>query len=155
MIGTSFLAHTYFKLILAYQTMSLAVHRSNSAKSKSSPSWPSGPSTSSSPLCSSLAQIFSLFRAYLHLSRGNRNGPPIVRRLSKQLSKKLTPWHTVVLTMLWLYLSRNFAKIFGLESPEPLANLYSRSFFRATWITTALDAGFWTAVCFNYYTSSR
>jgi acetyl esterase/lipase len=27
-----------------------------------------------------------------------------------------------------------------------LANLYSRSFFRATWITTALDAGFWTAM---------
>ena len=34
----------------------------------------------------------------------------------------------------------------GLESPEPLANLYSRSYFRATWVTTALDAGFWTAM---------
>lgn len=34
----------------------------------------------------------------------------------------------------------------GLESPEPLANLYSRAFFRATWITTALDAGFWSAM---------
>ena len=48
--------------------------------------------------------------------------------------------------MLYLYLARNFAKITGLESPEPLANLYSRKFFRATWITTALDAGFWTAM---------
>jgi acetyl esterase/lipase len=34
----------------------------------------------------------------------------------------------------------------GLESPEPLANLYNRAYFRATWITTALDAGFWSAM---------
>lgn len=47
---------------------------------------------------------------------------------------------------MWLYVCRNFAKLVGLESPEPLANLYSRAFFRATWITTALDAGFWTAM---------
>jgi len=52
----------------------------------------------------------------------------------------------VVITLLYLYICRNFAKIFGLESPEPLANLYSRAYFRATWITTALDAGFWTAM---------
>ena len=52
----------------------------------------------------------------------------------------------MVITLLYLYICRNFAKIFGLESPEPLANLYSRSYFRATWITTALDAGFWTAM---------
>lgn len=50
------------------------------------------------------------------------------------------------MTLLWLYISRNFAKIVGLESPEPLANLYTRSYFRATWVTTALDAGFWTAM---------
>ncbi|KAI5285615.1 hypothetical protein KEM55_000584, partial [Ascosphaera atra] len=50
------------------------------------------------------------------------------------------------MTILILYLSRNFAKLTGLESPEPLANLYSRSYFRATWIATALDAGFWTAM---------
>jgi len=48
--------------------------------------------------------------------------------------------------MLWLYIARNFAKIVGLESPEPLANLYNRAYFRATWVTTALDAGFWTAM---------
>jgi acetyl esterase/lipase len=45
-----------------------------------------------------------------------------------------------------MYVSRNFGKVVGLECPEPLANLYSRSYFRATWITTALDAGFWTAM---------
>jgi acetyl esterase/lipase len=31
-------------------------------------------------------------------------------------------------------------------APEPLARSYSRSFFRATWFTTALDAGFFTAL---------
>lgn len=51
-----------------------------------------------------------------------------------------------MITLLYLYICRNFAKLFGLESPEPLANLYTRSYFRATWINTALDAGFWTAM---------
>jgi len=62
------------------------------------------------------------------------------------LSRRLTAWQTVVITFLWLYVARNFGKLVGLECPEPLANLYNRSYFRATWITTALDAGFWTAM---------
>lgn len=78
--------------------------------------------------------------------RGDDHGPPFLRKLSKRLSRRLTAWQTVVITLLWLYISRNFAKILGLESPEPLANLYNRSYFRATWVTTALDAGFWTAM---------
>lgn len=78
--------------------------------------------------------------------RANKHGPPIIRSISTRLSSKLTPWQTTVVIYLWLYLCRNFAKILGLECPEPLANLYSRSFFRATWITTGLDAGFWTAM---------
>ncbi|KAI9373861.1 Alpha/Beta hydrolase protein [Aspergillus egyptiacus] len=81
-----------------------------------------------------------------YLRKGNKHGPPIIRRISSRLSQKLSVWQTTVVVMLYLYLSRNFAKIVGLESPEPLANLYSRSFFRATWITTGLDAGFWTAM---------
>lgn len=52
-----------------------------------------------------------------------------------------------MITLLYLYLARNFGKLVPiLECPEPLANLYARSYFRATWITTALDAGFWTAM---------
>ncbi|KAL4992278.1 CLN3 protein-domain-containing protein [Aspergillus falconensis] len=86
-----------------------------------------------------------LFWSY-YLLRGNKHGPPVVRGISSRLSRKLTAWQTTVAVVLWLYFCRNFAKIVGLESPEPLANLYSRSFFRATWITTALDAGFWTAM---------
>ncbi|KAJ9657162.1 hypothetical protein H2198_004520 [Neophaeococcomyces mojaviensis] len=87
----------------------------------------------------------SFWSSYLIL--GHPHGPPGLRRLSAKLSRKgLTPWHTLVLTLVYLYVARNFAKIVGLESPEPLANLYSRSYFRATWITTALDAGFWSAM---------
>ena len=51
-----------------------------------------------------------------------------------------------MVTLLWLYVSRNFGKLIGLECPEPLANLYAPGYFRATWITTALDAGFWSAM---------
>jgi acetyl esterase/lipase len=78
--------------------------------------------------------------------RGNNHGPPLIRKLSSKLSKRLTSFQAVALTLIYLYLARNFGKLVGLECPEPLANLYTRSFFRATWITTALDAGFWTAM---------
>ena len=80
------------------------------------------------------------------MSRGDRHGPPLIRRISSLVSRKLTVWQTVLVTLLYLYLARNFGKLVGLESPEPLANLYSRSYFRATWVTTALDAGFWSAM---------
>ena len=90
--------------------------------------------------------IFSWINIADRGDSGNRHGPPFLSNLSVRLSKRLTAWQTVVITLLYLYICRNFAKLFGLESPEPLANLYSRAYFRATWITTALDAGFWTAM---------
>ncbi|KAJ2730704.1 hypothetical protein IW152_005067 [Coemansia sp. BCRC 34962] len=36
--------------------------------------------------------------------------------------------------------------LLGLNAPEPLREYYSRSFYRTTWVFTALDAGFWTAM---------
>ena len=90
--------------------------------------------------------VFKLRPSELTRSRGNKHGPPGIRNLSTKLSKRFTPFQSVLLTLMWLYVCRNFAKIVGLESPEPLANLYNRSYFRATWITTALDAGFWSAM---------
>ncbi|KAI3323808.1 alpha/beta-hydrolase [Xylariaceae sp. AK1471] len=81
-----------------------------------------------------------------YLFRGNRHGPPFVRFLSKLSSKKLTAWQTVVITMMYLYAARNFSTIVGLASPEPMANMYDAAYFRATWVLTALDAGFWTAM---------
>ncbi len=48
--------------------------------------------------------------------------------------------------MLYLYAARNFSTLAGLASPDPLANMYDPKYFRATWVLTALDAGFWTAM---------
>lgn len=48
--------------------------------------------------------------------------------------------------MMYLYAARNFSTLVGLASPEPMANMYDAKYFRATWILTALDAGFWTAM---------
>ncbi|KAI8959554.1 alpha/beta-hydrolase [Daldinia sp. FL1419] len=81
-----------------------------------------------------------------YLFKGNRHGPPVARRLSKASSKVLTVWQTVVLTMMYLYAARNFSTLVGLASPEPMANMYDAKYFRATWVLTALDAGFWTAM---------
>lgn len=62
------------------------------------------------------------------------------------LNNRLTAWQTIVITMIYLYAARNFSTLVGLASPEPLANLYDKTYFRATWVLTALDAGFWTAM---------
>ncbi|KAK3045240.1 hypothetical protein LTS18_014252, partial [Coniosporium uncinatum] len=92
-------------------------------------------------------QVFTVVLFWsLYLYKGDRHGPPWIRRLSALLTPRLTSWQTVVILSLYLYITRNFGKLVGLESPEPLANLYNRAYFRATWITTALDAGFWTAM---------
>ncbi|KAL6711353.1 hypothetical protein ACN47E_005884 [Coniothyrium glycines] len=88
--------------------------------------------------------VVSFWSFYLY--RGDRHGPPVLRRISALLSKKLTLWQSSLILLLYLYIARNFGKLIGLECPEPLANLYSRSYFRATWVTTALDAGFWSAM---------
>lgn len=72
------------------------------------------------------------------------HGP--LKSISRLLSRRLTAWQILVLAYMVEYLRRNFARIVGLHSPEPLANKYNRDYFRATWVTTALDAGFWTAM---------
>ncbi|CAK7230444.1 hypothetical protein SCUCBS95973_007575 [Sporothrix curviconia] len=48
--------------------------------------------------------------------------------------------------MLYLYAVRNFSTLVGLASPDPLTNMYDATFYRATWVLNALDAGFWTAM---------
>ncbi|KAK4115432.1 alpha/beta-hydrolase [Canariomyces notabilis] len=88
--------------------------------------------------------VLGFWSAYVF--KGNRHGPPWLRSLSRLLSKHLTAWQTVVLTMIYLYAARNFSTLVGLASPDPLANMYDATYFRATWVLTALDAGFWTAM---------
>ncbi|USW48050.1 Putative alpha/beta hydrolase-3, lipase, GDXG serine active [Septoria linicola] len=92
-------------------------------------------------------QVFAVVLFWsLYLRKFKRHGPPGVDRLSKWLSGRFNMHQALVVSCMALYVSRNFARVVGLESPEPLANLYDKKFFRATWITTALDAGFWTAM---------
>ncbi|KAH8677862.1 Alpha/Beta hydrolase protein [Xylariales sp. PMI_506] len=81
-----------------------------------------------------------------YLFKGNRHGPPIARVLSKLSSKSLTAWQTLLITMIYLYAARNFSTLVGLASPDPMANMYDAAYFRATWVLTGLDAGFWTAM---------
>ncbi|KAK4173391.1 putative hydrolase [Triangularia setosa] len=88
--------------------------------------------------------VLAFWTAYL--LKGNKNGPPIIRFFSKCFSRRLTFWQTLTITMLYLYSARNFSTLVGLASPDPLANMYDATYFRATWILTALDAGFWTAM---------
>ncbi|KAF9255508.1 alpha/beta-hydrolase [Marasmius fiardii PR-910] len=67
------------------------------------------------------------------------DGPPRILGLKRanRLLKRLGPC---------AYAMKNLDKILGLSSPEPLAQLYSPEFYRATWIATGLDAGFATAL---------
>ncbi|KAK4462466.1 putative hydrolase [Cladorrhinum samala] len=88
--------------------------------------------------------VLAFWSAYLF--RGNKNGPPLFRFLSRWLTTKLTAWQTFLITLLYLYSARNFSTLVGLASPDPLANMYDATYFRATWVLTALDAGFWTAM---------
>ncbi|ODV90782.1 hypothetical protein CANCADRAFT_110684 [Tortispora caseinolytica NRRL Y-17796] len=71
--------------------------------------------------------------------------PPGAKRLSAIL-KGLSPWQIYIFSMTSMYIIKNIDRLFGAVPPEPLKNLYTRSFYRAIWISTALDAGFWTAM---------
>ena len=82
----------------------------------------------------------------MYLLRGHAHGPRPTRKISSLLTRKLTAWQTFCITLTCLYVLKNTDRLLGLGAPEPLARLYSRSFYRATWFTTALDAGFFTAL---------
>ncbi|KAF5027788.1 hypothetical protein F66182_119 [Fusarium sp. NRRL 66182] len=88
--------------------------------------------------------VLTFWSAYL--VKGHKHGPPGAQMFSRLFSKRLTAWQTVVITMIYLYAARNFSTLVGLASPEPLANMYDATYYRATWVLTALDAGFWTAM---------
>ncbi|KAJ3557825.1 hypothetical protein NP233_g11644 [Leucocoprinus birnbaumii] len=62
------------------------------------------------------------------------------------LLERFSPWQLILSTLTAVYALRNLDKIFGLDAPEPLRNLYTPDYFRATWIVTGLDAGFATAM---------
>ncbi|KAI0775696.1 Alpha/Beta hydrolase protein [Trametes elegans] len=90
-----------------------------------------------------LVVIFWFWR----ILQGDPNGPRLfwLRRANRAL-QRFTPWQLIVSTLTGVYAVRNLDKILGLAAPEPLANLYSPSYYRATWIAIGLDAGFATAM---------
>lgn len=91
-------------------------------------------------------QCFAVALAWwLIITRGNKHGPPGIRSLSRALTSKITAWQIYVLTLTGYYLLKNFDKLIGLTPPIPFENHYTPSFYRATWVMQALDAGFWTA----------
>ncbi|GAA6039496.1 hypothetical protein JCM8097_009581 [Rhodosporidiobolus ruineniae] len=76
----------------------------------------------------------------------SRYGPRIfyLRRLNRKLSH-LTPYQILATACAILYAVRHADVLLGLTAPDPLARLYKPNFFRASYIATALDAGFATA----------
>ncbi|KAI0374058.1 alpha/beta-hydrolase [Pilatotrama ljubarskyi] len=84
---------------------------------------------------------------FWRILRGDPNGPRLlwIRRANRALHR-FTPWQLIVSTLTGVYAVRNLDKILGLAAPEPLANLYSPSYYRATWIAIGCDAGFATAM---------
>ncbi|KAF9219625.1 alpha/beta-hydrolase [Gyrodon lividus] len=90
-----------------------------------------------------LVIIFWIWR----LASGKPSAPRILWliRINKKL-QRFSPWQIIVSTLTAVYAARNLDKILGLGSPEPLAQLYSPSYYRATWVATGLDAGFATAM---------
>ncbi|ORZ23489.1 Alpha/Beta hydrolase protein [Absidia repens] len=71
--------------------------------------------------------------------------PKLLQRMDKSIVGT-APWKITVAAWTAYYLLQNLFHLVGLNAPEPLARLYKRSFYRATWILTALDAGFFTAM---------
>ncbi|OZJ03757.1 hypothetical protein BZG36_03058 [Bifiguratus adelaidae] len=80
------------------------------------------------------------------ISKGNiGRAPRTFRRINNRLAR-WAPWQIALATWTLLYISRNSFLLLGFQAKEPLARLYKRSFYRATWVLTALDAGFLTAL---------
>ncbi|CAI2172130.1 1482_t:CDS:2, partial [Funneliformis geosporum] len=82
---------------------------------------------------------------FWYIYKVDRRGPKFCQKWNDKLSR-FTPFQLVAGTLAFLYMLKNADRMIGLGAPEPLSRLYSRNFYRATWILTALDAGFWTAM---------
>ncbi|KAG9291537.1 hypothetical protein G9A89_021956 [Geosiphon pyriformis] len=82
---------------------------------------------------------------FFYLYKSDRRGPRFFHNWNKKLSR-YSPFQLIAGTLALLYILKNADRLVGLGSPEPLARLYSRNYYRATWILTALDAGFWTSM---------
>lgn len=85
------------------------------------------------------------FISLYYLRKYPAEGPRRLRKWNTRL-ERYRPWQIIMGTLTFVYALKNAFLLLGLNAPEPLARLYSRSYYRATWIVTAMDAGFWTAM---------
>lgn len=76
-------------------------------------------------------------------SRGGILG--IVGWVNRNLGR-FSPYQLLVGTLTLVYAVRNLDVILGLQAPEPLARMYSRAYYRASYLAVAFDAGFATAM---------
>jgi acetyl esterase/lipase len=60
--------------------------------------------------------------------------------------QSFTPYQLILGTLTIVYALRHLDDLLGIGAPEPLAKMYSRSYYRATYVNTALDAGFASAM---------
>ncbi|TPX52156.1 hypothetical protein SeMB42_g01623 [Synchytrium endobioticum] len=81
------------------------------------------------------------------LLRNGGQSPPVawLKGFNDRL-ERLPAWKIVCGTLTASYFMRHIFLLLFLQGPEPLVRMYTRSFYRATWILTALDAGFLTAM---------
>ncbi|KAL1921874.1 uncharacterized protein VTP21DRAFT_10516 [Calcarisporiella thermophila] len=84
----------------------------------------------------------------LFITRYKKGTPSSLVFLNNWLGKetKYPPWKTFLGTITALYVLKHTFLLVGLNGPEPMARRYSKSFYRATWLMTAMDAGFWSAM---------
>ncbi|KAJ2999234.1 hypothetical protein HDV02_003328 [Globomyces sp. JEL0801] len=88
--------------------------------------------------------IFTTLVAYYILK--NKHRPPnILRTLNKRFSR-YPAWKIILGTLTISHVLKNSFLLLWLNAPEPLAKMYTRNFFRATWLMCAMDAGFFTAM---------
>lgn len=88
-------------------------------------------------------------------TRLDRLNAPFVHGFLVFVHERFAVWQIALLILPLLLLRivfRTFVKVvnnLGVKSPQLVDKLYSPSFFRATELTTVLDAGFWTAMVFK------
>eukprot|EP00158_Paraphelidium_tribonemae_P007965 Partr_v1_DN28413_c0_g1_i1_m41899 putative Lipase, hormone-sensitive len=90
-------------------------------------------------------EVIAVSYAVLRWLKGQGKSTPHYFKPLNTVFKKFRPWQIVILTLLGRYLAGRIFLLTFLNAPEVYSKHYSRNFYRATWILTALDAGFWTA----------
>ncbi|KAJ3187889.1 hypothetical protein HDU85_006282 [Gaertneriomyces sp. JEL0708] len=92
--------------------------------------------------------FFSIVACVYRILRTSSDANPRLK-LFRYINKRCAnspPWKIVFGTLTLAWLCKNLFLILGLNAPEPLARMYTRSFYRGTYVFTALDAGFFTAM---------